>query len=67
MGVLCMAQGAVKQKLMLKVSKVLAGLVKLHSGIDWPVNFQINLTQKGVPLRYPMPKVEHGGRQEIEI
>ena len=41
---------AAKQKPKLKVSKVLAWLVKLHLGIDWPVCFLIDLTQKGVPF-----------------
>ena len=34
-------------KLKLEVSKVPAPVVKLDSGIDWPVSSQINLTEAG--------------------
>ena len=46
----CAWSVAAKEKPKLKVSKVLAWLVKLHLGIDWPVCFLIDLTQKGVPF-----------------
>ena len=54
----------VQQKLKLALSKVPAPVVKLDLGIDWPVTFQVNLTELGAvlppacwgkkPLRYHM-------------
>ena len=52
---------AATQKPILKVSTVVAWLVKLHWEIDWPVSFLINLTQTGVPLRYHRPRNGQGG------